>query len=632
MTKQAFVFDTILGGGIGSALGGYTSPKDHRAEGIRRGGVVGGTTGMGFGLGTLAGAGTAMHEAVPLALKGDFSNIDWKTLATRGLAGGAVGGGLGYLLGRRSVGQPSWTTPKPKDPKQEALMQDLAKKVITKEDQPLLNEPTEKVADLLPTTQLQPHQQSLVDEVDETPIRKLLMHQLGSGKSLSSIALAERKQKPYTAIVPAALRENFRKELDKFTDKKTPVDVLSYNAISKGFPLDKPDTVIADEASRLRNEKSKQTKSFQRLANKAENLILLSGTPIVNRPNELAPIISALTKKQLTSEDFDKKFLGTKTIDPGFMARNWLKPWEKVDPVEVPDVANEDELKQLLQGHVDYYKPDNPPVGSTREDVPVEMSEQQTMLWRGMYNKLPWILKWKMKNNFPLSNKELSSSLHFLNGPRQVSLSTYPYLKSELKSHDLAFQQSAKLQKAMGLLQDRFKDPRQKALIFSNFPDAGLSPYSNALTKANIPNAIFHGGLNDKQRKQLVEDYNSDKLRAALIGPAGTEGLSFKGTNLIQVLDPHWNAARVRQSEGRGLRHDSHWHLPEDLQNVHIQRFISRLPAGLKERQWRKFTNRPIRPESLGRATDDYLINLALQKDELNQKFMNILQDIGTKK
>ena len=55
---------------------------------------------------------------------------------------------------------------------------------------------------------LQPHQQRIQQNAQQGPLRQLLVHSLGSGKSLSGITAAETAGLPYTAIAPASLRTN----------------------------------------------------------------------------------------------------------------------------------------------------------------------------------------------------------------------------------------------------------------------------------------------------------------------------------------------------------------------------------------------------------------------------------------
>lgn len=478
--------------------------------------------------------------------------------------------------------------------------------------------PLEKLSALLPEVQLQPHQQELVEQAKTHPQRMLLMHSLGSGKTLSAIGMAEAQNQPYTAVVPAALRNNFRGERAKFTDQQTPADVASYTSIAKGDPISKLHTLIFDEAHRLRNPGSKQTQRAMDLADQANQVIMLSGTPVINRPSDIVPMVNMLTGRRMSPEEFEGRYVGEKKKWPGIIP--WLRG---VQPVTEPEIRNEDELKALLQGHIDYYAPDQGPVPVNRTDIPVEMGTEQSRLYKAMWNELPWMLRWKLKNDFPMNKEELSKALSFLTGPRQVSLSTYPYLRS--KDPEKAFVHSPKLQEAHKRMMEKLKDERTKGLVFSNFIDAGLTPYSYMLNKNGIPAAVFHGGLNDLERKRLVDDYNRNKLRVALLGPSGAEGLSFKGTQLIQILDPHWNAARTRQMEGRGLRHDSHWNLPPELQNVEIQRYISKMPPGFQQRLMAWLGQKP----EPGRASDDYLIAMSQKKDDLSSKFLSLLRDMG---
>jgi hypothetical protein len=192
-----------------------------------------------------------------------------------------------------------------------------------------------------------------------------------------------------------------------------------------------------------------------------------------------------------------------------------------------------------------------------------------------------------------------------------------------------AFDRSPKLNEAFKRVNNLVtKDPRGKALVFSNFIEAGLNPYLSALNKAGIPAASFTGSLSDKERKKLVDDYNSDKLRVALLGPSGTEGLSFKGTKLVQLLDPHWNSTRGSQSEGRALRYDSHEHLPPEERNVKIERYIARTAPG-RLKSLLRYAGIKANPEV---ATDDYLIAQAARKQELNEKFLNLLKEVGSKR
>lgn len=480
---------------------------------------------------------------------------------------------------------------------------------------------SEKISSILDSVNLQPHQQRIADEVEDGPVRKLLYWGLGSGKSLGSLAAAENLGEPYTVIVPAALRENYKAEQQKFTDKAVPSQILSYSELARGKEPIYPDSLVFDEAHRLRNQEGAASRKAKELANKAKQVVLLTGTPTTNRPGDMASLVSMMTGEPMDADSFEKRYIKKQTVTPTFLQKLMygVTPGEELVPI------HKQELKELLKGKVDYYSPEKPVVPVNREDHVVEMSPQQTRLYNAMWHRLPFVTRWKIAKDFPLSNEELMKMRNFLSGPRQVSLSTMPFLKN--KNPYTAFTQSPKLQKAVELLKDKLKDERTKALVFSNFIDAGLTPYSAALEKEQIPHALFYGGLNDAQRKQLIDDYNNNKLRVALIGPAGMEGLSFKGTQLIQKLDDHFHAVRPRQAEGRALRFDSHDNLPDDLKNVLVQRFVSRLPATYLSRLKARLLGR--QPD-LVKATDDHLEMMSRRKEKLNENFLQLLREVGS--
>lgn len=479
-----------------------------------------------------------------------------------------------------------------------------------------------KQAELNPDITLQPHQQRIADRITGDDPRLLVYHGLGTGKSLASIAAAEMARRnsgrQYGIVVPASLKGNFQKEVAKFTRGSNP-EIMSYTGLGLGKKFtEPPETLIMDEAARLRNPQAASTRAAMQAAMQADRLMLLTGTPITNSPGDLASLVSMLNDKYISPKDFEDKFVGNKTVRPGLMG--WLRG---AKPGVVPYVKNEGELRKLLAGKVDY-QPSRTPEGVNinEEVIRVPLSDEQQKIQQAIRTKIPPGFLWKLDKEFPLSKDELSRLNSFLTGLRQASLSTQPFRadKDPLK----AFEQSSKLRTAFENLQKKFEsDPRKKAIIYSNFIDAGLRPYAAALEKAQIPHAFFHGGVSPKVRQAAVDAYNQGKLRALLIGPAGAEGISTKGTSLIQLLDPHWNEARSQQAKGRGLRFDSHRDLPEELKNVAVQRYLSQ---SAEPSFWGKWLGGKKRQ----RTADEVLERLTGEKEQFNDTFRKLLQEVGT--
>jgi hypothetical protein len=477
-----------------------------------------------------------------------------------------------------------------------------------------------KVAALRPDVQLQPHQQEVANAAAEQPVRKLLFHSLGSGKSLSGIGAAEAAGMPYTVIAPASLRPNYQKEIQKFTDRPGN-NVLSYSQLARGDALPGPQSLIMDEAQAIRNPNTTQAQQAISAAAKAKQVLLLSGSPVVNRPGDFATAFQILTGKPMTPDEFESRYVSQRKTYPSVVHRlfGWSNGTE-------PALKNERELRRELSDRVHHFDRGKPVVPVENEDVHVAMSPDQANTHARIWGKLPWWVRFKLQNNATLSDAELRRTVAFITGPRQVGLSTLPFMRT--KDPIKAFQGSTKLQEAHRRLTDELADSRKKALVFSNYIEAGLVPYSAGLAAAGIPHATFHGGLTDRARKKLVEDFNDGKIRVAPLGPSGTEGLSFKGTQLVQLLDPHWHPARQQQSVGRALRYDSHADLPEELRHVKVQRFFSRLPYNLSDQLLSRVGF--DRTDKV-HASDDHLRDIAETKNKKNKLILDVLRDIGSK-
>ena len=74
------------------------------------------------------------------------------------------------------------------------------------------------------------------------------------------------------------------------------------------------------------------------------------------------------------------------------------------------------------------------------------------------------------------------------------------------------------------------------------------------------------------------------------------------------------------------MRFDSHEHLAPEDRKVLIERYIARTAPG-RLRSMLRYVGIGADPEP---ATDDYLINAANKKQELNDKFLDILKEVGS--
>lgn len=153
----------------------------------------------------------------------------------------------------------------------------------------------------------------------------LIGDEMGLGKTVQAIGtlnvlLAERAPRHVLIVCPKTLKLNWARELDKWltwpltigqADTKvwpdTDIVIIHYDALHVHTSVMRAcvwDMLIVDEAHLLKNPKTRRTRSLLgRRSKKVEDRIapvtatrrlMLTGTPIVNRPVELWPIISSL--------------------------------------------------------------------------------------------------------------------------------------------------------------------------------------------------------------------------------------------------------------------------------------------------------------------------------------------------
>lgn len=469
----------------------------------------------------------------------------------------------------------------------------------------------EKLGEL--QTELQPHQQRVVDRLRQQD-GLLAIHGLGSGKTLTSLAVAEDQGLPATAVVPAALQGNYKKEIAKHFDPGTAPDINV--ASMQGTALRRTPihtgTLIVDEAHRLRDASTLGARVLGKA--QAEKRLLMTATPFYNHPSDIAmPLNMAAGHKVLPTDpaEFEKRYIQRDIVNPSFGQRLL----SGVGPGEVAHVNpnRRDELAHVFNQYVDYHPniENDPNFPRTVEHtVNVDMTPQQLEVYDGLLGNLPPWVSAKIRSGLPPTKQESKQLNAFLSAARQVANTTRGFAPNEAP-------QEPKIQRAVRDLQEMIrKNDQAKAVVYSNYLSSGLDPYADHLRRAHIPYGVLTGELNAAQKAALVEQYNANKIKALLISSAGGEGIDLKNTRMMQLLEPGWNEARGSQVEGRGVRFMSHSDLPEDQREVDIRRYIAQRPPS--------FLNE-LGLSSRGQAVDEYLTMLSAQKQGLIDEFYNLM-------
>lgn len=137
--------------------------------------------------------------------------------------------------------------------------------------------------------------------------RCLIADQMGLGKTVEAIATLEARDAfPAIIVCPASLKENWRREITKWLPHRTvnvvsgksdiincDVNVVNYDILYKFVDAIKhlrPNGIVLDESHYVKNGTSKRAKAAKDIASavpSSGSVLLLSGTPVTNRPEEL---------------------------------------------------------------------------------------------------------------------------------------------------------------------------------------------------------------------------------------------------------------------------------------------------------------------------------------------------------
>jgi len=459
-----------------------------------------------------------------------------------------------------------------------------------------------KFAAMSPDVVLAPHQQRALQKLDQSGAL-LAYHQLGSGKTLLSVAGTEGE--PTDVVVPAALRGNYAKEVEAFTDRESPREIRSYEAFQRHGPTPGARALVVDEAHRIGTAGSARSQAIQKAAPGYAKRLLLTGTPIRNEPAELAPLLRTLNPESRIPESptsFNQMFLAHVPTPVGFLDRlRGIKPGVETRP------KNLDVLRGEVRGKVDFHATDRSEFPDVEEHVHrLQMPRGQHQVYSAILKANP-DLDVKVRRNLPLSKQELKSLNAFSTAARMASNDPTVY-----GGPDESPKYDAILDRVRG---------GGKHLVYSNYLEGGVGGLSRRM--GDIPHGVFSGALNDAERKQLVADYNAGRIQALLTGPAGTEGLDLKGTSDVHVLEPHWNEPRVDQAIGRAVRFRSHADLPPEQRKVQVHRYLAEPPPpGFVGRLFGR------KPDT---GIDEYLTTLGKRKAELNDQFLQVLREEGSR-
>lgn len=425
--------------------------------------------------------------------------------------------------------------------------------------------------------------------------RILLADEMGLGKTISSLAIMSAYQQnewPLLILCPASLRYTWPAEIEKFLPwitpqsthvvrgaddvtfaaeivkwrkkqreqqlnnndnkpkkkKKPPYQIIicTYSllqsrwAVSKALQNCNFQCVIADESHNLKDNRSQRCELALPIMKKAKRLVLLSGTPALNRPVELYPQLIAL-------DPTGRIFPGASgTMSFTQYTRRYCAAKRKRFGWDVKGISNADELHQCLKKVMlrrlkSQVLHDLP--SKQRSIVPIIMKDTEKVK-ESQYVMEEWSAACKARDNISdLDADDVAQAA--VRDSQRAMMQAY---------------QAGGIAKASAVAEYiidwlRGCDSTQKLVVFAHHKDV-MDCLQNAIStefKGKLGMMRIDGSVTPQERAKRVKQFQTNKgVRLALLSmTAAGVGLTLTAASNIIFAELHWTPGVLAQAEDR---------------------------------------------------------------------------------
>lgn len=371
---------------------------------------------------------------------------------------------------------------------------------------------------------LRDYQAAAVEQMLAMPGNILLADEPGLGKTPTAIEYANRLRPDDLVIVcPASLRLNWQAELERWlTYRPACVDVLSYEGMVKR-PLnpvpERGRLVIFDEAHYLKNPQAKRTKAALKL--KRDKILFLTGTPVVNRPIDLYPILS-LCGIKISRTEFGQRFCDGKLVQIGWRPRKFV--WD------FSGASNVEELNAALRAHCMIRRTKaevlNELPAKIRQVIEIDVDGGESPELRDTLTRV--------YNSFTRAADGI--------GEEKVDFAELSAARRELGELKLPYIAS--------YLKDTVLEEVDKVVVFAHHKE--IIDSLDSRLKDFTPVKLY-GGMSDSEKDRAVRRFQTDPAVRVFIGQitaAGT-GLTLTAASTVIFAELDWVPGNVTQAEDR---------------------------------------------------------------------------------
>lgn len=359
--------------------------------------------------------------------------------------------------------------------------------------------------------------------------RAMIADHPGLGKTLTSLGYAAYTKQKTLIICPKSVVIGWSREIERFTGKKATIwnskdktgridsqyHLINYEAVDKrskelrslGCGL-----LICDEATFIKNRTTKRTKSIigdgrqtrKYPGLKTRDLILLTGTPVLNRPVEAFTLLNFIDSQRFNNfYQFIQKYGG----------------WQGSDPRNLDDLHQRTKDCVIRRLRSEVWK--ELPI-KQRNDLYVELSSPEKKEYKDLLYTL--FRKWRSAGKPTIA--EMPAIQNFL---IEKKLPRFYEMVDELIEQD------------------------QSVLVYCNY----IAPLKKIAKHYGNKAALLYGEMNMRERQESIDSLKSKEAKIGLFsigaGAMGIDGLQYS-INTVIFLDRAWVPALHEQSEDRCLR------------------------------------------------------------------------------
>ncbi|MCF8360984.1 MAG: DEAD/DEAH box helicase [Prolixibacteraceae bacterium] len=381
----------------------------------------------------------------------------------------------------------------------------------------------------------------------------IIADEMGLGKTLQAITAAVLKMKYFgfkkiLVVCPASLKEQWKKEIEKFSNEKavvvqgTPEEredvylnaresfiIVNYEAVLRDYRVLKKagiDFLILDEAQKVKNYETKTASAVNNV--QTNHTLVITGTPIENKLIDIFSILNIL--------------------DPHFLGPLWEFSYQHClfDPEKPNKINGYFDLQKLNK------KLNKVLIRREKRDVleqlpnvqqiniPVELSSLQSDYHSSYANGISRIIRKKFLTPFDLQKLQM-----LLTKMRMVCDSTYLVDEETNESPKMAELENILLE------QLDLKNTNRKIIIFSEWVKVHKL-IGRFLRENNIGFAELNGKIPVKSRGELIRKFETNEhCKVFLSTEAGGSGLNLQVADTLINFELPWNPAKKNQRIGR---------------------------------------------------------------------------------